>query len=82
MRERGVKVLDSRWLIDSVPYILLFDIGSTYSILDGWKTDLWNLTGISTPPNDNEAVVLGYLIAWLLGECDEQTRQFIYHPLS
>jgi glycogen(starch) synthase len=39
--------------------------------MDEWKTDLWNLAGIPTPPNDhetNETIVFGYIVAWFLGE--------------
>jgi len=71
MRERGVKVLYGRWLVEGAPRVLLFDTGSQYSRLDEWKGDLWNLAGIPTPPNDhetNETIVFGYLVAWFLGE--------------
>jgi glycogen synthase len=71
MRERGVKLLYGRWLVEGAPRVLLFDTGSQYSRLDEWKGDLWNLAGIPTPPNDhetNETIVFGYLVAWFLGE--------------
>jgi glycogen synthase len=71
MRQRGVKVLYGRWLIEGAPRVLLFDTGSQYSRLDEWKGDLWNLAGIPTPPNDhetNETIIFGYLVAWFLGE--------------
>jgi glycogen(starch) synthase len=71
MRQRGVKALYGRWLIEGAPRVLLFDTGSQYSRLDEWKGDLWNLAGIPTPPNDhetNETIVFGYLVAWFLGE--------------
>lgn len=71
MKERGVKFLYGRWLIERAPRVLLFDTGSMYHRLDEWKGDLWNLAGIPTPPNDhetNETLVFGYLIAWFLGE--------------
>ncbi|KDQ08558.1 glycosyltransferase family 3 protein [Botryobasidium botryosum FD-172 SS1] len=71
MRERGVKLLYGRWLIDGAPRVILFDTSSQYSKLDEWKGDLWNLAGIPTPPNDhetNETIVFGYLVAWFLGE--------------
>ena len=41
------------------------------------KADLWNTTGIPSPPGDdetNEAVVFGYLLAWFLGEVSK-TRE-------
>ncbi|TFK23914.1 glycogen synthase [Coprinopsis marcescibilis] len=71
MRAQGVKALYGRWLIEGNPHVLLFDTGSMYSKLDEWKGDLWNLAGIPSPPNDqetNETIILGYLIAWFLGE--------------
>ena len=71
MRSQGIKVLYGRWLIEGNPQVLLFDTGSAYSRLDEWKTDLWNLAGIPTPPNDhetNETIVFGYLVAWFLGD--------------
>ncbi|KAA1085921.1 glycogen synthase isoform 1 [Puccinia graminis f. sp. tritici] len=71
MKERGVKYLYGRWLIEGGPRVLLFDTGSMMSRLDEWKTDLWNLAGIPAPPNDsetNDTIVFGYLVAWFLGE--------------
>ncbi|KAF9185755.1 glycogen synthase isoform 1 [Haplosporangium sp. Z 767] len=71
MKERGVKFLYGRWLIEGGPKVLLFDTGSVYHKLDEWKGDLWNVAGIPSPPNDhetNEAILFGYLVAWFLGE--------------
>lgn len=71
MRERGVKLIYGRWLIEGAPKVILFDTGSAYDRLDEWKGDLWNLAGIPTPPNDNETnetIIFGYLVAWFLGE--------------
>lgn len=71
MRERGVKFLYGRWLVEGGPKVLLFDTGSVWNRLDEWKTDLWNLAGIPSPPNDtetNETILFGYLVAWFLGE--------------
>lgn len=88
MRDRGVKVLFGRWLIDGAPNVILFDTTSQYHKLDEWKGDLWNLAGIPSPPNDsetNEAIVFGYLVAWFLGEYAarnlEQVRD-IYFPFQ
>lgn len=88
MRDRGVKVLFGRWLIDGAPNVILFDTSSQYHKLDEWKGDLWNLAGIPSPPNDsetNEAIVFGYLVAWFLGEYAtrnlEQVRD-IYFSIS
>lgn len=71
MREAGVKCLYGRWLIEGAPHVLLFDTSSQYGRLDEWKTDLWNLAGIPSPPSDhetNEAIVFGYIVAWFLGD--------------
>ena len=71
MREKGVKCLYGRWLIEGAPMVLLFDTRSMYHRLDEWKGDLWNLAGIPTPPNDhetNETIIFGYLAAWFLGD--------------
>ncbi|WOO83750.1 Glycogen [starch] synthase [Vanrija pseudolonga] len=71
MKDRGVKYLYGRWLIEGAPRVLLFDTGSAHDRLDEWKADLWNIAGIPTPPNDhetNETILFGYLTAWFLGE--------------
>lgn len=71
MRERGVGLVYGRWLIDGAPRVLLIDTKTGYKWLDEWKTDLWNMAGIPSPPGDeetNEAVVFGYLVTWFLGE--------------
>lgn len=44
--------------------------------MDEWKTDLWNLAGIPSPPNDhetNETIVFGYIVAWFLGEVSQKS---------
>ncbi|ORX38837.1 glycogen synthase [Kockovaella imperatae] len=84
MREKGVKMIYGRWLIEGAPRVLLFDTGSCYNRMDEWKTDLWNLAGIPTPPNDhetNETIVFGYIVAWFLGEFSsrETSKAIIAH---
>ncbi|KAG0039605.1 glycogen synthase isoform 1 [Podila clonocystis] len=84
MKERGVKFLYGRWLIEGAPKVLLFDTGSVYHKLDEWKGDLWNVAGIPSPPNDhetNEAILFGYLVAWFLGEfaANEKKAAIIAH---
>lgn len=77
MRDRGVKFLYGRWLIEGGPKVLLFDTGSVWNRMDEWKTDLWNLAGIPSPPNDtetNETIMFGYLVAWFLGEVSPGRR--------
>lgn len=71
MKERGVYFVYGRWLVEGSPRVLLFDLGSVNSYLAEWKTDLWSLVGIPSPENDretNDAVLLGYTVAWFLGE--------------
>jgi glycogen(starch) synthase len=82
MRERGVKVLYGRWLIDGAPDVILFDTSSQHHKLDEWKGDLWNLAGIPSPPNDhetNDAIVFGYLVAWFLGEYSSRNLEQVGH---
>uniref|UniRef100_A0A060T5J2 Glycogen [starch] synthase n=1 Tax=Blastobotrys adeninivorans TaxID=409370 RepID=A0A060T5J2_BLAAD len=71
MAERGIRFVYGRWLIEGAPRVLLFDLGSAAGYLNDWKADLWSVAGIPAPPNDtetNDAVLLGYLVAWFLGE--------------
>ncbi|KAK9767620.1 glycogen synthase isoform 1 [Basidiobolus ranarum] len=71
MKEHGVKYLYGRWLVEGAPHVLLFDCGAISHKLDEWKGDLWKTAGIPSPPNDaetNEAILLGYQVAWFLGE--------------
>lgn len=80
MSDKGVKYLYGRWLIEGGPNVLLFDTGSMMGRLDEWKSDLWNLAGIPTPPSDsetNETVVFGYLVAWFLGEVSLVAMSFL-----
>ena len=71
MRDRGIGMLYGRWLIEGAPRVLLMDTKTAYQYLNEWKTDLWNVASIPSPPGDdetNEAIVFGYLVAWFLGE--------------
>lgn len=71
MKDRGIGILYGRWLIEGAPRVLLIDTKTAYKHLDEWKTDLWNVASIPSPPGDdetNEAIVFGYLVAWFLGE--------------
>lgn len=84
MSERGVQWLYGRWLIEGAPRVLLFDIGSVSHNLNEWKQDLWNIAGIPTPDHDletNDAILLGYLVAWFLGELvyNDRERAVIAH---
>lgn len=84
MEQRGIRFLYGRWLIEGAPRVILFELGSASQFLNEWKTDLWNIAAIPTPNNDletNDAVLLGYLIAWFLGEyaCHETNKAIILH---
>ncbi|CDK29748.1 unnamed protein product [Kuraishia capsulata CBS 1993] len=84
MGERGIQYLYGRWLIDGAPRVLLFDLQSAAYNLDDWKRDLWNNTGIPSPAFDtetNDAILLGYLVAWFLGEYSfhNQKQAIIIH---
>ncbi|CCH60996.1 hypothetical protein TBLA_0D05020 [Henningerozyma blattae CBS 6284] len=71
MSDRGVRFVYGRWLVEGSPRVLLFDLSSVSGYLNEWKTDLWSLVGIPSPENDtetNDAILLGYTVAWFLGE--------------
>lgn len=77
MQKRGIKFMYGRWLIEGAPRVILFDTGSARGFLNEWKADLWNVAGIPIPDFDdesNEAILLGYLVAWFMGEmCVQET---------
>lgn len=71
MKDRGIGMLYGRWLIEGAPRVLLIDTKTAYNYVNEWKSDLWSVASIPSPPDDeetNEAVVFGYLVAWFLGE--------------
>lgn len=71
MSSRGVRFVYGRWLIDGSPRVLLFELTSVSGFLNEWKGDLWSLVGIPSPEHDketNDAILLGYTVAWFLGE--------------
>ncbi|KAJ1982703.1 glycogen synthase isoform 1 [Dimargaris verticillata] len=71
LRNEDVDIVYGRWLIDGAPRVCLFDLGSVSNRLNEWKGDLWNVAGIPSPPSDtenNDAILLGYMVAWFLGE--------------
>ncbi|MBN3300546.1 GYS1 protein, partial [Amia calva] len=81
MNTQGCKVYFGRWLIEGGPYVVLIDVGQTAWALERWKSELWDGCGIGVPWFDrdaNDAVLFGFLTAWLLGEyaaqCDEPPR--------
>ncbi|KAJ3374300.1 glycogen synthase isoform 1 [Allomyces arbusculus] len=73
MAQHGVHATFGRWLIDGAPYAILFDLnaGAVRGKLDEWRGDLFRNHGVPAPPSDsetNDAIMLGYLTAWFLGE--------------
>ena len=71
MKDRGIGMMYGRWLIEGAPRVLLIDTKTAYGYMNEWKSDLWNIASIPSPPGDdetNEAIVFGYLVAWFLGE--------------
>ncbi|AQZ15362.1 GSY1 (YFR015C) and GSY2 (YLR258W) [Zygosaccharomyces parabailii] len=71
MHSRGVRFVVGRWLVDGSPRVILFQLDSVRGYLNEWKGDLWSLVGIPSPENDaesNDAILLGYTVAWFLGE--------------
>ncbi|CAR30917.1 ZYRO0E05566p [Zygosaccharomyces rouxii] len=71
MHSRGVRFVFGRWLIDGSPRVILFKLDSVRGFLNEWKGDLWSLVGIPSPEHDPEtddAIILGYMVAWFLGE--------------
>ena len=51
--------------------VLLFDLGSAYWRLDGWRKELWELSHIGIPENDTESrdsIVFGFLTHWFIKE--------------
>ncbi|KAI8884332.1 glycosyltransferase family 3 protein [Backusella circina FSU 941] len=78
MAQYGIKYLYGRWLIEGSPYVILFDTGSASYKLDEWKGDLWRSAGIPSPTADfetNNAILLGYLVTWFLGELTAKYKQ-------
>lgn len=85
MKERGIDIIYGRWLIEGAPRVLLIDTKTAYGYLDEWKTDLWNISSIPSPPNDdetNEAIVFGYLVAWFLGEVSDSVADRSVYQLT
>jgi len=75
MRNKGVKVITGRWLIEGYPRVVLFDVDSVWHEYNSWAWDLFEKTGIGIPDHDVEAkrcVLFGYLTAWFLGEMRAQ----------
>lgn len=70
MAAAGINYLFGKWLVEGSPYVLLFDVKSSFHRMNEWKSDLWKTAGVPSPPDDhetNQAIVFGYLVAWFLG---------------
>jgi len=77
MRERGVKVVYGRWLVEGYPRVVLFDIGSQAYRVDEWKSEFYRVCHIGVPFYDKEAMdalIFGSLVAWFIGEFKSQCR--------
>lgn len=71
MTAQGIRVVHGKWLVESAPNVILFDLGSAIHRLNEWKADIWEKASVPSPDNDfemNDAIVFGYLVAWFLGE--------------
>ncbi|KAL3054016.1 hypothetical protein OYC64_006361 [Pagothenia borchgrevinki] len=78
MNASGCKVYFGRWLIEGSPYVVLIDVAFSAWSLDTWKSELWELCDIGVPWFDreaNDAVLFGFLTAWLLGEYAAQSEE-------
>ncbi|EDV29326.1 uncharacterized protein TRIADDRAFT_20144 [Trichoplax adhaerens] len=78
MREKGVKVIVGRWLIDGYPQVILFDINSHRHALEAWKKELWDKTHISTNVVDSEtdnAILFGFIVTWFLSEFRQRVAE-------
>ncbi|CCF57438.1 hypothetical protein KAFR_0C04470 [Kazachstania africana CBS 2517] len=78
MSEKGFYFVYGKWLIDGYPKVILFDLDSMRHNLNNWKSDLWSLVGIPSPDHDsetNDAIMLGYTVAWFLGELSTSDSQ-------
>ncbi len=54
--------------------VVLLDLVSCHWRLDGWRKELWELSHIGIPDNDNEcrdAIMFGFLVNWFLHEVRE-----------
>lgn len=63
--------------------MILLDVGFTAWSLDRWKSELWENCSIGVPWFDreaNDAILFGFLTAWLLGEvCSVVLVLLIYY---
>lgn len=80
MRMEGVRVIFGKWLIDGAPSVILFDLESVIFRLNEWKANIWELSSIPAPSNDqemNDAILFGYLVSWFIGLVRKLSRFLI-----
>jgi glycogen(starch) synthase len=78
MKSKGVEVVYGKWLIDSSPTVVLFNVNSANARLEEWKDDLWEVGQIPMVDNDvefDQAILFGYLVAWFLGELEHRLKE-------
>lgn len=82
MRDRGIGVFCGKWLVDGLPQVILFDIGSLSSHLEEWRSELFAKTRISGPYSDqefNDVILYGFACTWFVGEYLHQYNQLHQH---
>jgi len=70
MKRHGIHVVTGNWLIEGLPQVVLFDIGSAAHRLDGWKGDFFEHARIGIPYHDreaNDALIFGFCVFWFIG---------------
>ncbi|CAJ0959283.1 unnamed protein product, partial [Mesorhabditis belari] len=82
MQMDGFRCTYGRWLIESYPKVILFDLGSGALKMNEWKQELFEKTKIGIPHEDtesNDAVILGFMVAIFLRHFRESIQG--YQPL-
>jgi len=72
-------VITGNWLIEGFPQVVLFDIGSAASRLDGWKGDFFEHARIGIPYHDresNDALLFGFCVFWFIGTFINQIKRY------
>ncbi|KAK7075291.1 Glycogen [starch] synthase, liver [Halocaridina rubra] len=79
VRSFGWRVHTGRWLVDGNPQIILFDIGSAYDLLSGYKREFYDSCKIGIPHQDvecNDAVLFGFMVAKFVEEFRNEVLNF------
>ncbi len=72
-------MITGNWLIEGFPQVVLFDIGSAASRLDGWKGDFFEHARIGIPYHDresNDALLFGFCVFWFIGTFINQIKRY------